>query len=360
MDALIDSIRPDLQPVIASRPGRIALILVGTVLASLLVQWIYRVFFRRIASRTSSTYDDTVFPLLHRPVRNTILLIGVTMILPVLGWGPETTSVLRKIVHSVLIILWTSALIRVLSTTLRHLGPSGRIAAVQPRTVPLFDTVQKVVLAGGAIYVFFLVWNINVTAWIASAGIAGIAVGFAAKDTLANLFSGVFILVDSPYRIGDMIMFDTGERGRVTDVGIRSTRILTRDDVEITIPNAAIGAAKITNESGGPHRKRRVDIRVGVSYASDVTRVRRVLLEVAEELDMVCSSPEPRIRFREMGDSALIFSLLFWIRDPEDRGRAVDSVNTRIFERFREEEIEIPFPQRVVHLPSPPAPPRGD
>ena len=76
--------------------------------------------------------------------------------------------------------------------------------------------------------------------------------GFAAKDTLANLFAGVFILADAPYKIGDFIVLDGGERGRVTKIGIRTTRILTRDDVEITIPNATIANSKIINESGGP------------------------------------------------------------------------------------------------------------
>ncbi|MBZ0268708.1 mechanosensitive ion channel family protein, partial [bacterium] len=209
----------------------------------------------------------------------------------------------------------------------------------------------------GAAYLFFLTWNIDVTAWAASAGILGIAVGFAAKDTLANLFSGVFILVDAPYRIGDMILLDTGERGLVTEVGIRSTRIVTRDDVEITIPNSQIGAAKVTNECGGPSRKRRVDVRVGVSYASDPDRVRAALMAVAAEVDEVCEQPEPRVRFREMGDSALIFSLLFWIIDPGQRGAAVDAVNTGILRRFRAEGIEIPFPQRVVHFPTALSPP---
>lgn len=118
------------------------------------------------------------------------------------------------------------------------------------------------------------------------------------------------------------------------------------------IPNSAIGAAKITNESGGPHRKRRVDVQVGVAYSSDVDRVREILLGIAEELDIVCEHPAARVRFRTMGDSSLGFSLLFWIRDPEERGRAVDIANTRILERFREAGVEIPFPQRVVHLPA--------
>ncbi|MFT5274966.1 MAG: MscS family membrane protein [Cryomorphaceae bacterium] len=85
------------------------------------------------------------------------------------------------------------------------------------------------------------------TAWLASAGIIGIAVGFAAKDTLANLFSGVFILADSPYKLGDYVVLEDNSRGKVTQISLRSTRMLTRDDVEVTVPNSITGNTKIIN-----------------------------------------------------------------------------------------------------------------
>ncbi|OQW99996.1 MAG: hypothetical protein BWK74_00755 [Desulfobacteraceae bacterium A6] len=95
----------------------------------------------------------------------------------------------------------------------------------------------------------------DLTAWVASAGIIGLALSFAAKDTLANLFSGVFILADAPYKIGDFIVLDSGERGEVTNIGIRSTRLLTRSDIEITVPNSIMGNTRIINEAGGRHQK---------------------------------------------------------------------------------------------------------
>ncbi len=330
---------------------RIGVILGVTMIAAFTLEWGYQRVFRRLARRTSTGIDDSLYELLHPAIRNTVILLGVSVCVPLLGAPPVIASALLNVTKSVAILVWTAALIRVFSTSIRYVGATGRVSYLQPRTVPLFDTLQKVIIVTIAVYLVFVAWGIDVTGWVASAGIVGIAVGFAAKDTLANLFSGVFILVDAPYRIGDMIVLDSGERGRVTDVGIRSTRILTRDDVEITIPNSAIGAAKISNESGGPHRKQRIDVPVGVAYSSDVGRVREILLEVAHEIDVVCEHPEPRARFRVMGESSLDFSILFWIDSPEDRGRAVDAVNTRILERFREAGIEIPFPQRVVHMP---------
>jgi small-conductance mechanosensitive channel len=227
---------------------------------------------------------------------------------------------------------------------------AGEHRYIQTRTVPLFDITVRTVIVGGAAYGILLAWHVDVTAWLASAGILGIAIGFAAKDTLANLFSGIFILADAPYKIGDYIVLDTGERGKVTEIGIRSTRILTRDDIQIIVPNAAIAAAKIVNESGGPHIKERVRVDVGVAYGSDIDQVRRVLMEIAAGSQLLAEDPEPRVRFRQLGESSLDFQLLGWVEDPELRGRAIDELLTTIYKRFAEENITIPFPQRDVHM----------
>jgi small-conductance mechanosensitive channel len=226
------------------------------------------------------------------------------------------------------------------------------VSFIQPQTLPLFDILVKVVVVGGALYFAFLAWDINVTGWLASAGIVGIAVGFAAKDTLANLFAGIFILADAPYKLGDFVLLEDGLRGKVTDIGIRSTRILTRDDIEITVPNALIANSKIVNETGGPHAKERVRITVSVAYGSNVAQVRELLRQCADGVDHVCGEPAPRVRFREMGDSGLIFQLLAWIDEPVLRGRVVDELNTRVYDTLNEAGVEIPYPKRDVYIKS--------
>ncbi|GIS88459.1 MAG: hypothetical protein CM1200mP18_11690 [Gammaproteobacteria bacterium] len=92
-----------------------------------------------------------------------------------------------------------------------------------------------------AVFVVIVVWDLDATGWLASAGVVGLAVGFAAKDTLSNLIAGVFIMADAQYKIDDLFILDSGERGQVTHIGLRSTRFLTRDDIEITVPNAVMG-----------------------------------------------------------------------------------------------------------------------
>jgi len=199
-------------------------------------------------------------------------------------------------------------------------------------------------------YYIFVSWNVDMTAWLASAGIIGIAVGFAAKDTLANLFSGVFIMADSPYKIGDFVVLDGGERGEVTKIGIRSTRILTRDDVEIIVPNAVMGNTKIINESGGRHEKYRIRVQVGVAYGSDIDKVREILMEIGESEEMTCKDPEPRVRFRRFGTSGLDFELLCWIDQPVLRGQISDRLNSTVYKAFKSEGIEIPYSKHDVYI----------
>jgi small-conductance mechanosensitive channel len=195
-------------------------------------------------------------------------------------------------------------------------------------------------------YLLQMIWGIDPTAWLASAGVIGIAVGFAAKDTLANLFSGIFIVADAPYTIGDYIVLDTGERGEVTHVGMRSTRLLTRDDVEITIPNAIIANAKIINESGGPTEKHRIRIPVGVAYGTDVDEVEKILEEIAAEHPAILDDPAPRVRMRAFGNSSVDFELLGWIERPVQRGLVSHELHKAVYKRFAAEGITIPFPQQ--------------
>ena len=157
-------------------------------------------------------------------------------------------------------------------------------------------------------------------------------------------------LADAPYEMGDFVNLDSGERGRVTHIGLRSTRMLTRDDIEVTVPNSVIANAKIINESGGPWEKERIRVKAGVAYGSDIDQVRELLLEIAVSHPSIAEEPEPRVRFRAFGESSLDFELLGWIDEPVFRGRVLDALYTEVYKRFQAEGIEIPYPKRDVYL----------
>ncbi|MEE2822182.1 MAG: mechanosensitive ion channel family protein [Acidobacteriota bacterium] len=328
-------------------------VLVSLVLARV-ADWFLTRGLTRLTQKTSSEIDDQALEMLHKPTRYSVFLVGFSIATTLINLPSPFDFMVFGIIKTLIVLLWLILGIRlsllILGWMTQH---PERFQAFQPDTQPLFEIVAKLFIFGGACYFVLVAWGVNITAWLASAGIVGIAVGFAAKDTLANFFAGVFILADAPYKIGDFIILDGGERGQVNMIGIRSTRILTRDDIEVTIPNSTIASSKIINESGGPYVKYRNRVPIGVAYGSNVDQVREVLSDVATasiKEGYLAQLPEPRVRFREFGDSALLFELLYWIEDPETRGKIQDHVNTQIYKALAKANIEIPFPKRDLYI----------
>jgi MscS family membrane protein len=180
-------------------------------------------------------------------------------------------------------------------------------------------------------------------------GIGGLAVALAGREALSNLIGTIMIILDRPFKVGDYIDLSDGERGAVAEVGFRSTRIRTRDDILISIPNSVMANTKMINESA-PVPLSRIRVKLGVAYGSDLKKVEEILLSVAHQIETVVPAPAPRIRFRRFGDSALEFELLCWIDLPELKGRTIHQLNWAIHEEFQKQGIEMPFPQRDVHI----------
>ena len=315
------------------------------------LQWMLRSVLEQAAKRTASELDDLVIQYFTEPVVQTMVILALVAAVKAFGFGDSVDWFLVRMLFSLLLFFWGRAWFKATHLAIGTLSRQGaKYELFQPRTRPLFEMGIKVFLLGILIWLFMSLWNIDGTAWLASAGVIGIAVGFAAKDTLANLISGVSIIADAPYKLGDYIVLDTGERGVVTELGIRSTRLLTRDDVEISIPNAVMGNAKITNESGGPAIEHRIRVPIGVAYGTPPARVVEVLEQVAHDNELILDHPAPRVRMRAFGESSKDFELLGWIRFPEQRGLARHNLLMEIDQRFLEEGIQIPFPQRDIHI----------
>ncbi len=301
--------------------------------------------------RTKTELDDRLIAALHRPVFWTVVLMGIRYATASLAPEGIWAVSVRPILITIAIVLWASFTIRAVTLLLEAASAwEDRAAYVEPRTLALFQNSARVILFAAAIYLMLLAWGIDVKGWLATAGVLGIVLGLAAQDSLANLFAGISILADAPYEIGDFVVLDSGERGRVEKVGLRSTRLLTRDDIEVTVPNSVIAQAKIINESGGPWEKERIRVKVETAYGVNVPDIRSTLLEIARENDYLAEEPEPRVRLRGLGTSALEFELLGWIDEPVLRGRALDSLYEEVYDRFRSDGIEIPHPKQDVYL----------
>jgi len=315
------------------------------------VDIVFTLIFKTVVKKTKTSLDDRILQLLHKPIFYSILFIGFSLAVKTANIPDYFDFALVGIFKTTTILIWIFVISKILVMSMEWASRQTAGNLLQTNTLPLFNNLGKIGIGLFGTYFIFLSWGININGILASAGVLGVVLGLAAKDTVSNFFAGIFLMADSPFKEGDYILLDTGERGYVKRMGLRSTRFMTRDDIEITIPNSVIAASKIVNESGGPGETERVRINIQIAYNTDIDKARSVLIDVAKKNENVLQGPEPRVRFREFADHGLRLQLLFWIHKPEIRGRTTDSINTEIYKKFAEHNIPIPYPTMEVLLP---------
>lgn len=203
-------------------------------------------------------------------------------------------------------------------------------------------------IIGGGFFIL-KIWTIDLGPILTSAGLLTAVGAIAARDALSDFLGGITIFLDRSYHIGDFIVLSTGERGEVVNIGIRSTRIRTRDDVHISVPNSMMISAKLINETSHLPQYR-VRCPVSVSYHCDLDQVENALLDSLKDNPFVLDEPKPRVRYRNFGDFAMELELLVWIEDPRNFGLTKDMIIRGIHKTFREGKIIIPYPQNEVTI----------
>jgi small-conductance mechanosensitive channel len=188
--------------------------------------------------------------------------------------------------------------------------------------------------------------------FIAGAGVAGIAIGFAAKDTLSNLIAGVLLIIDRPFEVGDRIEVwsapaGSASWGDVIDIGLRATKIKTTDNIVIIIPNNEIMMRDIVNYTI-ISTKIRVRINVGVAYDADIEKAKDLIINVATSVDWISKTPAPKVVVRNFGESSVDLQLRVWIDDARKRMDTISHVTDKIKTAFDKQGIEIPYPKRDI------------
>ncbi len=337
------------------------LLLGATAAVSVLVGMLWRRVLRRLAERTPTRLDLMILDHTEKPVMWVLLAGGVYLSFQFLVLSPDLSGnkVLGGIVKMVspacfgvtvlAIASFAYGVVRALSTWYMQSVALRTDTALDDQVVSMFQRLMRVVIFAVATMMILRHAGVDISALLATAGVASLAVAFAAQDSLGNLFAGISIMLDRPFCKGDRVQLADGRLGDVVEIGLRSTKILTFDHTQIVIPNSQIAGASIINYSY-PNPRFKIRQTVGVAYGSDVKRVKEVLLEICREHPKVLDEPSPCVYFTEFADSSLNFLLVYWIGDYRDMLEVKDAINTRINDRFEEEGIVIPFPQRDVHL----------
>lgn len=347
--ASADAILTDLWTWVSGLPDWQAflLIVVVSTASAFFVNAAGDVLIRRLTRRIPGEVDDIVLETVHPATWVSMLLIGsylgVTQLSIVDGVFLEN---LLAGLLTVLTLIWAVTLSRVGRRVSNEVTAGGY---TDQQIVPIIQNVWAFLIAGATLFLILSYWNINITPLLASAGVLGIVIGLAARDTIANFFGSLALYVDGTYRVGDYVVLEDGTRGRVQDVSIRSTVIRTRDDILVTVPNSQLNTTALTNESA-PRTHRRLKVPVTIAYGIDVDQLEEILLDIADAEDLVRDQPAPRVRLRSFADSGIDVELVCWISRPRLTGRATDSLLREIYRQFHDGGIEIPFPRRDVNL----------
>ncbi len=308
---------------------------------------------RRWAARTKTEVDDQILRAIHGPLVFGLFLGGLRLGLAAIALPAEPHRIGEQILKLGFIVLLALAAIRLFGIALAEWG--RRVEGAGSIAGPA-RAMGKVVLVAVAAIMAADALGISIAPLLTTLGLGSLAVALALQDTLANFFSGLYLLADKPIRVGDYVKLESGEEGYVHSIGWRSTRIRQLANNVVVVPNQKMSQTIVTNYHL-PEPRMALLIRVGVSYEADPQAVERLLVQVATEaaqsgeIPGLLADPAPFVRLIPgFGDSSLDFTLIVQVREFVDQYPAQHELRKRIFAAFKEAGIEIPFPQRTVHV----------
>lgn len=210
--------------------------------------------------------------------------------------------------------------------------------------------LHYVIVIAGVIYGLKIGFNADLTSVAVLIGFLSVGIGFGLQYIASDLISGLILLFERPIRVGDRLKLGDVE-GRVENIEVRTTLIITNDNIAVIVPNSDLVRNHVINWSYGSQRVR-LRMPVGVSYSSDLEKVSQALIDAAKSVSQVLPEPTPNVHLKAFGDSSIDFDLLIWIDQPHQHRQIRSDVNFAIARIFREQGIEIPFPQRDLYINS--------
>jgi len=316
-----------------------------------LVAGLFDKYIRRWANRTQTRFDKILVDALHGPLLIFLLLVGGRILLSAVELTPKIARFANVGVSLATAFVLIFAAIKIYHGILKEYGE--RFEPIRP-SLGILNLLGKALIILIGLLVTLDSLNISITPLLTTLGIGGLAVALAFKDTLANFFAGLYVLADRPIRVGDFVKIEGGPEGYVESIGWRSTRIRTLANNITILPNSKVSESMITNYFL-PDRRTSLLLPIGVSYQSDPRKVETILLEEAlrasREVEGLLPDPAPFVRLNPgFGESSLDFTLICQVREFVDQYAVQHELRHRIFARFQKEGIEIPYPQRTVHL----------
>lgn len=326
------------------------LILVGFIVAGYVLRFALNVYITKLTRKTKTKIDDIILDAIRMPIVVIFLIVGINFALPRISFVPtEVIQYLPIISYLLVVLLAAWVTIKTITGILKYYG------TVRPALKTLVPTLQKIVKFVVVFFALMIILNrlgVDVTAAVAAFGIGGLAIAFALQGTLSEFFAGMYIMTDQPVRVGDYIALDSGQKGYVVDVGLRSTKIRELPNNIIVVPNSKLAGAIVTNYYL-PEKEMACLVQVGVSYGSDLEKVERVTIDVAKKVIKRVEGEmpgfEPFIRYHTFGDFSINFTVILRVKEFVDQYLLTHEFIKELHKRYKKEGIEIPYPIRTIY-----------
>ncbi len=310
---------------------------------------------RTFARETETKVDDMIVELMKGPIFLLIIFFGFQFSMPIGGFDSSQIPFLDSVLGMMLTGLITWISYKVFKDILVYYGKilSARTQTdLDDRLIPVISKLGGMVIIVFGVIAIFGSFGFDIALFLAGMGFLGIVIGFAARSTLSNFFAGIFLMLDRPFKPGDLIVIGSGEVCRVAWVGLRSTKLYHVSSHQmITLPNNMLAEEKVINITQ-PDERFRTKVEIGVAYGTDLDHVKKTLLDVVNSHPDVLKGEDTKILFRVLAfaDSSINVKVIFWVNKVENKWRVESELKEMLDKRFKEEHIEIPFPQRVVYM----------
>ncbi len=327
---------------------RFLAILVITIIAAFLLKVVLKTALKPLTKKTKTKVDDIIVKSLSSIIFYVILLIGIKA---GLSQFQLTTNVFQNIVNTLLVLILSIFLFKIIGHFADLWMKEWKFktkTTADERLIPFLQKILKSIVIILAVIFIFSAWKVNISPFLATAGIAGLAIGLAVKDSLSNILGGLQLVLDRTFKVGDKVELESGEMGVIMDIGLRSTKLRTYDNEMIYIPNGFLANAKIKNFTH-PDVSIRVNVEFGVVYGSDTEKVRHVVLEAIKNIDTVVEEPEPVVQFLKMSDFSLDFIARAWVKEYTEAYSTKIRMTDEIYNALNRAGVGIPFPTRTVY-----------
>lgn len=318
------------------------------------VGWTMRRVERAAERRTATVLDDWVARLVRQLLLLSVVFFTLWRITLTWDLGRAGSAVIAAWIVAMAFPI-SSFISSLLQMAAEHVAPRTE-SSLDDTALPLFSKILRGLLIAGAAVVALGTIGIHVGPLMAGAGVAGLALSLAAKDTLSNLIAGLQLIVDRPFKVGDRVELwsvpkEYGTWGDVVEIGLRATKVRTPDNLVVIVPNNEIMRRDIINytASGEDIRLR---IPIGIAYDADEKLAKELIMRAMEEIPGIKSTPEPVVIVRSFGASSVDLEARPWIEDARRRRAIGDQVTERVKELFDEHGVEIPYPKRDIYVRS--------